>query len=80
MIDPHSPYYLHPSDGPGVAITSVVFNGKNYDLWQRAVRTALRSENKLGFIDGTLKKPELKQGKDSIEHNAWEMVNSMVCS
>jgi len=51
VISNHSPYYLHPSEGRGVAITSVIFNGQNYDLWQRAVRTALRSKNKLGFIE-----------------------------
>jgi len=80
MIEPNSPYYLHLSEGPGVAITSIIFNGKNYDLWQQAVRTALRSKNKLGFIDGTIKNPELKESEDSAEQNAWEMVNSMICS
>ena len=65
IIDNHSPYYLHPSEGPGVAITYVIFNGKNYDLWQRAVRTALRSKNKLGFIEGNL-----KEGDDPTEYNA----------
>ena len=27
VIEPHSPYYLHPSDGPGVMTTVVVFDG-----------------------------------------------------
>jgi len=81
MIVPHLPhYYLYPSEGPGVAITSIVFNGKNYDLWQQAIRTALRSKNKLGFIDGTLRRLELKEGDDPTEYNAWEMVNPMICS
>ena len=80
IIEPQSPYYLHPSEGPGVAITSVVFNGKNYDLWRKAVRTALKSKNKLGFIDGTLSKPESKTEEGRGELEAWEMVNSMVCS
>ena len=80
LIDNHSPYFLHPSEGPGVAITSIIFNGKNYELWQQAVRIALRSKNKLGFIEGTLRKPVLKEGDDPTEYNAWEMVNSMICS
>jgi len=80
LIDSHSPYYLHPSKGPGMTITSVIFNGKNYDLWQQAIRTALGSKNKLGFIEGTLKRAELKEGVDPTEYNAWDMVNSMVCS
>ena len=70
IIDRQLRYYLHPSEGPGVTITSVVFNCKNYDLWQQAVKTALRSKNKLGFIDGTLKRPELKDGDDPTERNA----------
>jgi len=37
---------------------------------------ALRSKNKLGFIDGIFKKPE----DDPNEIKACEMVNSMICS
>ena len=58
VIDNQSSYFLHPSEGPGVTITTVIFNGKNYNLWQKAARTALRSKNKLGFIDGIIKEPE----------------------
>jgi len=57
----------------------VIFNGKNYELWQKAIRTVLKSKNKLGFIEGTLTKPTPK-GEDFSELNAWEMVNSMICS
>jgi len=32
VIEIQSPYYVDPSDGPRVVITSVIFNGKNYDL------------------------------------------------
>jgi len=69
-----SPYYLHPSEGPGVLITAVIFDGKNYDLWERAVRAALKSKNKLGFINGALIIPTPKQGEDTSELQAWEMV------
>lgn len=31
VIDNQSPYFLHPSEGLGVTITMVIFNGKNYD-------------------------------------------------
>ena len=60
-------------------ITAEIFDGNNYDLWERAVRVALKSKNKLGFIDGTLNKPEAKEG-DFTKHHARDMVNSMVCS
>jgi len=42
VIENQSPYYLHPSEGHGVTITSVIFNGKNYELWQKAVKIALK--------------------------------------
>jgi len=42
MIENPSPYYLHPLEGPGVLIIDVIFDGKNYDLWERTVRTALK--------------------------------------
>lgn len=80
VIENHSPYFLHPTVGPGVLITSVIFDGKNYDLWEKMVRTPLRSKNKLGFIEGTLKKPILKEEDDPLELQAWEMANSMICS
>ena len=80
VIEPHSPYYLHPSDGPGVMITAAVFDGKNYDMWERAVRTALKAKNKLGFIDGTLPRPKQKKGEEFSEADAWDMTNSMLCS
>jgi len=79
LIEPHSPYYLHPSEGPGVLITAEVFDGKNYELWENAVRIALKANNKLGFIDGTLERPEVREG-DFTEYHAWDIVNSMVCS
>ena len=80
MIENHSLYFLHPSKGHGVLITAVIFDGKNYDLWEKAVRTALRANNKLGFIEGKLKKSTLKEGDDPLELQAWEMANSMICS
>ena len=80
VIESHSPYYLHPSEGPGVLITAVIFDGKNFDLWERAVRTALIAKNKLGFIDGTLTRPAETSDVDFSEVNAWDMANSMLCS
>jgi len=53
---------------------------KNHDLWSKVVRAALKSKNKLGFIDGTLAKPTPKAGEDQSKLEAWEMVNSMICS
>ena len=35
-----------------------VFDGKNYELWQPVVQTALIAKNKLFFIEGKLQRPE----------------------
>lgn len=69
-----SPYYLHPSDNPGSLISPVQLRGDNYEEWARSMRNALRAKKKLGFIDGTLAKPE----EESLEIEDWWMVNSML--
>ena len=51
IIEPHSSYFLDHFEGPGVMAIAVMFDGQNYDLWERAVRTTLKAKNKLGFID-----------------------------
>ena len=48
-------------------------------FWEKVVRIALKSKNKLGFIEGTLRKPTLKEEDDPLELEAWEMANSIVC-
>ena len=71
MVESHSPYYLHPSEGPEGLIAAVIIEGANYDLWI----TDLKAKNKLGFIDGTLRKPEPKMGEDTTKLQTWDMVN-----
>jgi len=39
----------------------------------------LKTKNKLGFIEGTVKRPNLKERDDPTKYNAWEMVNLMIC-
>jgi len=79
-LDPHSPYYLHPSDYPGAIITTLNFDGKNFELWEKAVLTALTGKNKVAFINGTITKPDTATGARPVEVNAWVIVNSMVTS
>ncbi|KAA8545399.1 hypothetical protein F0562_020183 [Nyssa sinensis] len=72
-----SPLYLHPSDSPGASITSCIFNGENYETWEKAVRNALRAKNKLGLIDGTVKR---SKEEGTLEAQAWDICNSMLIS
>ena len=80
IIDIQSPYFLYPSYSSGAILAIVRFNGKNYDLWEQAVRTTLKAKNKLTFIDGKITKLVMKDGVYLTEANAWEMVNSIVKS
>ena len=72
--DPQSPYYLCASDNPGNIICPTMFTGDNYANWSHLVTNALKSKNKLAFVDGSLTKP----ATNSPEGHAWERCNSMV--
>ena len=79
-IDTQSPYFLHPSDASGAIITAVRFDGKNYELWEKAVTTALTAKNKIAFINGTITKTEVIKRGSAGEMSAWMIVNSMITS
>ncbi|XP_075080229.1 uncharacterized protein LOC142165756 [Nicotiana tabacum] len=76
VIDSTHPYYLHPSDYPGMNLVSSAFDGKGYGGWRRAVIIALFAKNKLGFINGTLIIPKV----DSAIQQAWGRCNNIVLS
>ena len=49
------PLFLHHAENPStVLVTQPLTGGENYSAWARAVRKALLTKNKLGFIYGTL--------------------------
>jgi len=75
-LDSSSPYYLHSSDQPGQILVTQPLNGDNYATWSRAITMALEAKNKLGFIDGSLLKPE----PNSPNFSHWIRCNSMVQS
>jgi hypothetical protein len=53
-----NPYYLHHGDSPGSLLVSQPLAGNNYHTWKRSMSMALSAKNKLGFIDGSLPKPD----------------------
>lgn len=73
-IDDMSPFHLTTSDNPGNPLVSCVLTGDNYSTWARSMRNALKAKNKLGFVDGTVARPE----SSAPEFKAWEICNSMV--
>ncbi|KAK4381579.1 hypothetical protein Sango_2953300 [Sesamum angolense] len=45
--------FLHPSDHPGMALSSTPMDGTNFLPWTRVVYVLLGAKLKLGFIDGS---------------------------
>ncbi|XP_070053443.1 uncharacterized protein [Nicotiana tomentosiformis] len=60
----------------GAGSLPVVFDGRSYGGWRRAVVIALSAKNKLGFIDGSLAVPAANSGLQQ----AWARSNDMVFS
>ncbi|KAK6122554.1 hypothetical protein DH2020_043699 [Rehmannia glutinosa] len=64
------------SDHPGMALVTNPLTGNNFLPWSRSVKISLGAKNKLGFIDGTVEKPEL----DSENYDQWKKVDYMITS
>ena len=75
--DPLSAYYLHHSDNPGTILVSQLLNGDNYASWNRSMLIALSVKNKIGFVDGSIGKPN---GSDPQLLNSWRRNNHIVIS
>jgi hypothetical protein len=54
----------------------MLLNEFNYLSWSRAITIALGGRSKLGFINGTIKSPEV----GSLEHEAWLSKDQLVIS
>ena len=72
------PLFLHHAENPSlVLVTQPLFGGENYSAWARAVRKAVLTKNKLGFIDGTLTlSSPLISNPSSVQ--AWLRCDNMV--
>ncbi|KAJ1386443.1 Gag-polypeptide of LTR copia-type [Sesbania bispinosa] len=76
MEDPSNPFFLHHSDGPGIALVSQPLTDSNYNTWNRAMIVALSVKNKLGFVDGSIPRPP--DGDPQL--SAWLRCNNVVIS
>ncbi|XP_075104693.1 uncharacterized protein LOC142178841 [Nicotiana tabacum] len=76
MIDASHPFYIHPSDSPGMVLVSSIFYGKSYGGWRREIVIALSAKKKIGFIDGSIIEPDM----DSPSLKSWNRCNDMVIS
>jgi len=75
-LNPSSPYYIHPSEGPNSFNITHVLTGPNYASWSRAIRMALISKNKMGFLTGAIIEPPYS---DPL-HTTWERCNTLIMS
>lgn len=75
--DSSSIYYLHPSEGPTIALSKYLLLGDNYDVWSKAIINALEGHNKLGFVNGDFTKPA---ATNIAELCAWKSNNSTICA
>lgn len=74
---PKDPYYIHPSDNPGLHLVSNPLTLTNYLMWKCSMEIVLTAKDKLCFVDGTCKMPE---DPASELYTRWIHVNSMVVS
>jgi len=76
QIEPADTLFLHPSDHPGQALVTDIFNGDDYENWRRTVRIALSAKQKIPIIDGTYEKP----AANAPLLPYWQRCNDMVLS
>nr|XP_017256623.1 PREDICTED: uncharacterized protein LOC108226191 [Daucus carota subsp. sativus] len=74
--DQSSVYYIHPSDSASLQLASVKFNGTGFTSWKRSMILSLSHKNKIGFVDGSIPKPDAT----SPDFKPWERCNNLVCS
>ncbi|KAI3717785.1 hypothetical protein L1987_69614 [Smallanthus sonchifolius] len=74
VVDASSPLYIHPSDYPKQMHVNDNLTDNNYVDWSQEMLNFLFAKNKVGLIDGTIKKPD----KESPTYMAWMRADAMV--
>ncbi|KAI3721942.1 hypothetical protein L2E82_32962 [Cichorium intybus] len=73
-IDTNSPYYIHASDYPKQMQVNEVLNDNNFNEWKQEMINFLFAKNKIGLVDGSIKKPE----STSPMYMAWMRADAMI--
>ncbi|XP_020972812.1 uncharacterized protein LOC107632493 [Arachis ipaensis] len=76
ISDPISHYFLHPGESPGLALIPLKLTPQNYYQWSHDMWRALRSKNKVKFLDGSILKP----GEGDPNFEAWDRCNNFLLS
>ncbi|XP_076931965.1 uncharacterized protein LOC143597321 [Bidens hawaiensis] len=72
--DHTSPYYIHASDYPRQLHVNDVLTDVNYNDWSQEMMNFLFAKKKVGFIDGSIKKPE----SSDATYMAWMRCGAMI--
>src|ERR1044072_3520330 len=73
-LDPLSPFYVHPGDGPSTVTVTPPLTSSNYQTWMRSMRRALITKNKFRLVDGSIQIPN--EGDPNFY--AWQRCNNLV--
>ncbi|XP_019171343.1 PREDICTED: uncharacterized protein LOC109166898 [Ipomoea nil] len=75
--DQTNPLYLHANESPTLQLVTAQLEGRsNYHSWARAMEMALRSKNKMTFVNGLVAAPNRLDPK----FYYWERCNTMLLS
>ncbi|KAF7143506.1 hypothetical protein RHSIM_Rhsim05G0070200 [Rhododendron simsii] len=77
-VESSSPFFIHPSDHPGLLLVTKRLDGNNYATWRRSMVIALTAKNKIGFVNGAIKAPDA--AKKPVDYALWERCDKMVLS
>jgi hypothetical protein len=73
-IDSSSPFYIHASHSPRQMQTNDPLTVSNYSDWVQEMANFLFAKNKMGFVDGTIPKPDQKHDT----YMAWMRCDAMI--
>src|ERR1044072_6741441 len=73
-LDPLSPFYVHPGDGPSTVTVTPPLTSSNYQTLMRSMRRALITKNKFRLVDGSIQIPN--EGDPNFY--AWQRCNNLV--
>ncbi|KAK1440796.1 hypothetical protein QVD17_06628 [Tagetes erecta] len=73
-VDSDSPYFIHASEYPRQMHVNDALTDNNYNDWSQEMTNFLFAKNKIGFIDGTIKKPE----KTDSTYMQWMRCDAMI--
>ncbi|KAI3667046.1 hypothetical protein L6452_42088 [Arctium lappa] len=73
-IDVNSLFYIHPLDYPKPMQVNDVLSNNNFNDWKQEMMNTLLAKNKMGLVDGSIKKPE----KNSEMYMAWMRADAMI--